>query len=186
MSLVGKLAIDIPEGVTVDVEGKIITVKGPRGELKKTLPVMVEVKYANDNKDKIRVEVTGKGKQARSLHGTYRALIANMVKGVSEGWVKVLELVGTGYRAESSEDTLNLLVGYSHPIKVKAPEGINFKVEKTEISVEGLDKELVGLVAAKIRAFRPPEPYKGKGIKYKNEVIRRKAGKAAKTAAQGA
>jgi large subunit ribosomal protein L6 len=118
------------------------------------------------------------------MHGTWRAIIANMAKGVSEGWSKQLELVGTGYRAEGSERDLTLTVGYSHPVEIKAPEGISFSIEKTLITVEGIDKELVGQVAAKIRNVRPPEPYKGKGIKYIDEVVRRKPGKAAK--AQGA
>ena len=185
MSLIGKLAISIPESVTVNPENRTLVVKGPKGELRKTLPKEIGVIFDDKNKE-IRVEVKGKGKQAKSLHGTYRALIANMVKGVSEGWIKVLELVGTGYRVEASGNNLSLLVGYSHPVKIKAPEGISFKVEKTEISVEGIDKELVGQIAAQIRAFRPPEPYKGKGIKYKDEVVRRKAGKAARTASAGA
>ena len=132
----------------------------------------------------MKVSALNKDLKTKAMHGTTRALIANMVKGVTEGWSKGLELVGTGFRAETSGKQLTLNVGFSHQVKIDAPEGITFRVEKSDITVEGQDKELVGLVADKIRSVRPPEPYKGKGIKYKDEVIRRKAGKAAK--AQGA
>ena len=121
-----------------------------------------------------------KSKLGRALYGTIRSLVSNMVKGVSQGWSKTLELVGTGYRAEVSGDTLVLSVGYSHPVKIEAPKGITFKVMKNEVTVEGVDKELVGQISARIREVKPPEPYKGKGISYKGEKIRRKAGKAAK------
>ena len=114
------------------------------------------------------------------MHGTYRSLLANMVNGVTEGWSRRLELVGTGYRADTTGKILNLTVGFSHPVKVDAPEGISFKVEKSDILVEGIDKVVVGQTAAKIRGIRPPEPYKGKGIRYKEEIVRRKPGKAAK------
>jgi large subunit ribosomal protein L6 len=117
----------------------------------------------------------------KAIHGTLRAVLSNMIVGVKEGWSKVLELVGTGYRASLSGNKLVISVGYSHPVEFEAPKGIDFKVEKTLITIEGIDKELVGLVAAKIRSIRPPEPYKGKGIKYQDEVVRRKPGKAAKT-----
>jgi large subunit ribosomal protein L6 len=131
--------------------------------------------------DQMRVSTLKKNPKTKALHGTIRALIANMIKGVVDGWSKTLELVGTGYRAELSGKTLILTVGYSHPVEIEAPSGIDLKVEKTSITVEGIDKELVGHIADKIRSVRPPEPYKGKGIKYSDEVIRRKAGKAAKT-----
>ncbi len=176
MSKIGKQPINLPEGVSVEVSGLNVAVKGPKGELGRDLPhgVSVEVK---DNV--VQVSVRGESKAMHSLHGTYRALIANDVKGVSEGWTKSLELVGTGFRAEVNGKTLTLTIGYSHPVIFEAPEGIAFKVEKTIITVEGIDKELVGRISANIRAARPPEPYKGKGIKYVDEVIRRKPGKAA-------
>lgn len=181
MSRIGKLPIELPEGVSLDISGRKIKVQGPRGVLGIDLPTGVVLEK---NEDGRYVVITkGRNKKAKAMHGTIRAHIANMVKGVSSGWSKVLEMVGTGYRAEVVGNTLSLSVGYSHPVKIEAQQGISFKVEKNEIIVEGNDKETVGEVAAKIRAVRPPEPYKGKGIKYKDEVIRRKAGKAAKAAA---
>lgn len=179
MSLIGKKPISIPEGVKVVVDGNIVSVSGPKGELKKTLPKHVELKIDADG---VLVSVKGKEKSALVSHGTTRALVANMVQGVSAGWEKTLELVGTGYRAETTGKQLTLQVGYSHPIKFDAPEGIDFKVEKSEITVRGTEKEMVGLICAKIKFTRPPDPYKGKGVKFKGEVIRRKPGKAAKTA----
>ncbi|OGM19552.1 50S ribosomal protein L6 [Candidatus Woesebacteria bacterium RIFCSPLOWO2_01_FULL_37_19] len=180
MSKIGKLAIKIPEGVSIEIEGKTLKVTGPKGSLTRNIPKEFEV--LNQGAE-ILIVAKGSGEKMNALHGTTRALTANMVKGVSEGWSKKLELVGTGYRAELSGDTLTLAIGFSHPVKFVAPYGIAFKVEKTDITIEGTDKELVGEVAAKIRAVRPPEPYKGKGIKYKDEFIRRKAGKAAKAVA---
>ena len=178
MSLIGKLPIKIPEGVSVNLDNQTVVVTGPKGELRINLPRSVFIEIG-DTKE-IKVLVKDKNKQARALHGTNRALINNMVKGVTDGWSKNLELVGTGYRAEVSGNTLILSVGYSHPVKIEAPAGIGFRVEKTDVFIDGIDKEVVGQIAAKIRAIRPPEPYKGKGIKYKGEIIRRKAGKAAK------
>lgn len=162
------------------VSGQKVSVTGPKGILERELPkeLGVEVK---DNK--ATVVPKRKDRATKALHGTYRAIIANMVTGVNKGWSKILELVGTGYRAELSDKTLVLSVGYSHPVKIEAPEGVTFKVEKDQVTVEGIDKELVGEVAARVRSIRPPEPYKGKGIKYKEESIRRKPGKVAK--AQG-
>jgi len=183
MSKIGKTPIKLPEGVTVDISGKTVVVKGSKGEIQKTIPKVIEL----DLKDGIlNVLLTANNKKGQALHGTWRAILANTVNGVSSGWKKSLELVGTGYRAEVSGDTLILTVGYSHPVKIQAPKGISFKVEKTIVTVEGVDKELVGLVSANIRHVRPPEPYKGKGIKYEGEFIRRKAGKAAKAAGAGA
>ncbi|KKQ51945.1 50S ribosomal protein L6 [Candidatus Woesebacteria bacterium RIFCSPHIGHO2_01_FULL_39_17] len=178
MSLIGKLPIKIPEGVGVNLDNKTLIVTGSKGELRKVIPERVLVE--TDTKE-IKVSVKGKSKQAKALHGTIRALINNMVKGVTDGWSKNLELVGTGYRAEVTDNTLILSIGYSHPVKIEAPREISFRVEKGDIFIDGIDKELVGQIAAKIRAIRAPEPYKGKGIKYKDEIIRRKAGKAAKT-----
>lgn len=180
MSRIGKQPIKLPEGVTLEGSRETLTVRGPKGTLERKLPRGISVEV-----DKEVAKVKGKDtKKTKILQGTYRALIANMVKGVAEGWSKELELVGTGYRSEGVGNKLVLTVGFSHPVEVEAPEGITFKVEKTNITVEGIDKELVGQVAAKIRAVRPPEPYKGKGIRYKDEIVRIKPGKAAK--AQGA
>lgn len=178
MSKIGKLPIKVPEGVSLEVNDKIVKVKGPKGELSRTLPTDIGLEV----KDNI-VTLTAKGgPEGGSVYGTTRALVANMINGVSKGWVRELELVGTGYRAEVSGKDLILTVGYSHPVTIPAPEGITFKVEKTIITVAGIDKELVGQMAANIRGVREPEPYKGKGIKYKDEIIRRKAGKVAKAA----
>ena len=178
MSKIGRQPILIPEGVTVKISGREVEITGPKGSLVHTLPRRISVVADNEN---VVVSSEIKSKQDRSLYGTTRALIANMVKGVKDGWVKELELVGTGYRAEVAGADLVLTVGYSHPVKIAAPEGIKFSVEKTLITVEGRDRRLVGQIAANIRMVRPPAPPKGKGIKYRNEVVRRKAGKAAKT-----
>lgn len=183
MSKIGKQIITLPQGVTVDVANGVVKVTGPKGNLEIKLPRKIEVSVSDNN-----VEVSRKSdtKEVTSLHGTIRSLINNMVKGVSEGWRKQLELVGTGFRAEASGKTLTLIVGYSHPVKLEAPEGINIKVEKMIVTVEGIDKEAVGQMAANIRGVRPPEPYKGKGVKYTDEVIRRKPGKAAAKAGAAA
>ncbi|BCX14547.1 MAG: 50S ribosomal protein L6 [Patescibacteria group bacterium] len=180
MSKIGKQPIELPEGVTVELGRKKIKVSGPKGTLEKILPDKLQVVL--DDK-KIIIKKVSDGEMANMLYGTFRSLIFNMVKGVVEGWNKQLELVGTGYRAEISNGKLVMNIGFSHPVEINPPEGISFKVEKNIISVEGVDKEKVGQIAAKIRAVRPPEPYKGKGIKYVDEVIRRKAGKAAKAQA---
>jgi len=179
MSRIGKLPITIPEGVKVEVEHGLIKVVGSKGELEWKLPRNIVTKVGQDS---INIETKGHSKAAKAMHGTTRALVSNMVVGVSTGWSKVLELVGVGYRASVSGSTLTLTVGYSHPVEIEAPEGITFKVEKSEITIEGIDRELVGQVSATIRAVRPPEPYKGKGIRYKDEEVLRKAGKAAKAA----
>jgi len=179
MSRIGKLPIKLPQGVVVEIDGQTVIVKGPKGTMQRKINKGIQV-VLNDGS--IVLTMKKDTDSLRPFYGTERALLANNVKGVSDGWSKQLELVGTGYRAELSGRTLSLTVGYSHPIKIDAPEGIGFKVEKNVITVDGADKEIVGLTSAKIRAVRPPEPYKGKGIKYVSEVIRRKAGKAAKTA----
>lgn len=180
MSKIGKQAVTIKQGASVEVAGGKVVVKGPKGTLEVKLPRGVDVVVEGDE---VKVSIKKISKQNLSNWGTIRSLIANMVDGVTEGWSKQLELIGTGYRAEVRGDTLVLTVGYSHTIDIKAPEGITFKVEKNVVTVEGPEKSVVGQVAANIRATRPPEPYKGKGVKYIDEVIRRKAGKAAKTAA---
>ncbi|KKU12313.1 MAG: 50S ribosomal protein L6 [Candidatus Woesebacteria bacterium GW2011_GWA1_45_8] len=178
MSKIGKLPVTIPEGVTAQPSESEVKISGPKGSLTVAIPRKIEV---NIRQGQLIVTSQAKSKQGRSNYGSTRAHIANAVKGVSEGFKKQLELVGTGFRAEVAGKTLTMLVGYSHPVKSEAPEGINFTVVKSIITVEGASKELVGQIAANIRAVRPPEPYKGKGIKYMDEVIRRKAGKAAKT-----
>ena len=176
MSKIGKQPVVIPTGVTVEVNGHTVKVAGPKGTLEKHFPPEINVEIKDG---KVLVTAKGSGKYITSLHGTTRALINNDVKGVSEGWFKKLELVGTGFKAETAGKTISLIVGYNHPVEVEAPDGISFKVEKTMVTVEGINREVVGQVAATIRGVRPPEPYKGKGIKYADEVIRRKAGKAA-------
>jgi large subunit ribosomal protein L6 len=179
MSRIGKLPITISDTVNVETEGKLIKVKGPKGELERKLPRPLGVETKDGN---IQIVIEKNAVGAKALHGTYRSIVANMVKGVTDGWTKTLELIGTGYRAEAVNNTLTLNVGYSHPVIFESPEGISFKVEKNKITIEGIDKELVGSIAEKIRKVRPPEPYKGKGIKYEDEIVRRKAGKAAKAA----
>lgn len=176
MSKIGKQPITIPSGVTVEVSGSVAKITGPKGTIEKHIPRGIKVETKGSQ---IVVSCQGSSKAAMSLFGTTRALLNNDVTGVTQGWSKKLELVGTGFRAEVSGQILSLTVGYSHQVKIEAPKGIAFKVEKTIVEVSGIDRELVGQVSANVRAVRPPEPYKGKGIKYTDEVIRRKAGKAA-------
>lgn len=182
MSKIGKQPVVIPAGVTVEVSGHTVKVTGPKGTMTRHFPAEIAVEVVDGQ---VLVTTKGSGKYVMSNFGTTRALINNDVIGVSTGWSKKLELIGTGFRAEVNGPELTLTVGYSHPVKIKAPEGIAFKVEKLFVTVEGFDRELVGQVASDVRNVRPPEPYKGKGIKYVDEIIRRKAGKAAaaKTAA---
>jgi len=176
-SRIGKKPVSIPSGVTVTQEGSGIRVKGPKGELSMPVGYGVEVKV---EPKEIVVTQVGGGKQALALHGTTRALLANMVTGVTQGFSKSLEIVGTGYRAQMSGKKLSLQLGYSHAIELEPPAGVSITVENpTRIVVSGASKVLVGQVAANIRDYRPPEPYKGKGIRYTGEYIRRKAGKAA-------
>nr|AKQ03496.1 50S ribosomal protein L6, large subunit ribosomal protein L6 [uncultured Microgenomates bacterium Rifle_16ft_4_minimus_38077] len=177
MSRIGKMPILIPAEVKVEISGKEVFVSGPKGNLNMKLPYSVEVKIEGNF---VKIVPKSKGFDTKAIQGTIRSIIANMVKGVADGWTKKLELVGTGYRAELSGKKLVMSIGYSHPVEVTAPEGISFEVEKTQITVLGADRHLVGQLAAKIRDVRPPEPYKGKGIMYQNEVVRRKPGKAAK------
>lgn len=175
MSRVGKEPITIPEEVQVQIEGQKVTVTGPRGTLSETVPEPIVVSREGAE---LKVERPSDRPRDRSLHGLSRSLVANMVTGVAEGYTKVLELVGVGYRAEVKGENLLLNVGFSHPILVKAPEEISFAVQPDgSIAVSGINKYLVGQVAANIRSLRPPEPYKGKGIRYRGEYIRRKAGK---------
>jgi len=174
MSRIGKKPIPLPESVKLEVKNHLLTVSGPKGRLQRKLHPAVDVK-AEGNRALVSVDDTVKG--ASALHGLHRALIANMVSGVSRGFERVLEIVGVGYRAELSGRAVTFHLGYSHPIVFELPEGIEGKIEKTKVTLSGIDKDLLGMAAAKIRGFREPEPYKGKGIKYAEEVIRRKAGK---------
>lgn len=177
MSKIGRQPVKFSDKVTPEVAGNMLNVSGPKGKLSKKFPKGIEITVKDSF---ILVSAKGTTKEVVSLYGTARAQIDNMVKGVEDGWKKTLELIGTGYRAEVSGKNLILAIGYSHPVKIEAPDGISFKVEKNQITIEGIDKYLVGQVSARVRAVRPPEPYQGKGIKYIGEVIRRKSGKAAK------
>lgn len=178
MSRVGKAPIQIPAGVEVKVEGRRVTVKGPKGELHRDIHPDMTVTIENGA---LRVSRPSDERNHKALHGLTRTLIANMVEGVTKGYSRTLEMVGTGYRAAKSGKKLTLSVGYSHPVEIDPPEGIEFVVPAAnQIVVNGIDKELVGQVAANIRKVRPPEPYLGKGIKYAGEHIRRKEGKTGK------
>ncbi len=175
MSRIGKQPISLPKDVEFKMEGNVITVKGSKGSLSQQIPAEITV-HQEDNQ--LIVTRPSDNKKHRAFHGLSRALIANMVDGVTNGFEKKLELVGVGYRAQMQGSKLVISIGFSHPVEVEAPEGIVFEVPAvTKITVKGIDKQLVGNTAAHIRAIRRPEPYKGKGIKYENETIRRKAGK---------
>jgi large subunit ribosomal protein L6 len=176
MSRIGKLPVAIPRGVTVTVEGDVVRVKGPKGELVRTLARDIRAAVENDQ---IVVSRPSDAPEHKALHGLSRTLVANMVAGVTQGFSKQLEIVGVGYKAETRPFGLQLALGFSHPIQYKAPQGIKLSAPlPTQIVIEGPDKERVGQVAAELRSLRPPEPYKGKGIKYVGEQVRRKAGKA--------
>ena len=175
MSRIGKMPIPVPSSVTVDLGEGTVRVKGPKGELERQVPRQISI-VRDDGV--LHVERSSDEPTHRSLHGLTRSLVANMVTGVTDGFTRRLEVNGVGYRAAVSSGNLVLQVGFSHPVLVPAPRGITFTVQANAITVSGADKELVGEIAAQIRHVRPPEPYKGKGIKYAEEVIRRKAGKA--------
>jgi len=176
MSRIGLSPIEVPASVEVTIDGSTVGVKGVKGTLTRTFSERISFELEDSI---INVRRDGEDREARSLHGLSRALLNNMVKGVSEGYQKELATVGIGYRANLQGKTLELQVGFSHPVHIEMPEGIEFEVpEQTKIIVRGIDKELVGQVAADIRSVRPPEPYKGKGIRYADEYVRRKAGKA--------
>ena len=178
MSRIGKAPIPVPGGVTVSLNGLDVTVKGPKGELKRTLPDGVTV--AQDGNSLV-VSPTSTSRRSRERHGLCRTLVANMVEGVSQGYTRKLEIVGVGYRAAVQGKKLVVSAGYSHQVEMVPPDGVTFAVDgNTTVLVSGADKELVGNEAAKVRAIRPPEPYKGKGIKYEGERILRKAGKTGK------
>jgi large subunit ribosomal protein L6 len=175
VSRIGKMPIPIPAGVTVEITGRLVKVKGPRGELSRVLPETIGV-----GRDGSMIVVTrpDDAERSKALHGLSRTLVANMVEGVDKGFEKVLEIQGVGYKAEAGAKGLTLTVGLSHPVRFPAPDGITFAVEaNTTVKVAGPDKEMVGRVAAELRNVRPPEPYKGKGIRYRGERVRRKAGK---------
>lgn len=179
MSRIGRMPVTVPKGVEVEIKGASIRVKGPKGELQHTFPADMNIELENNE---IIVRRPSDENRHRSLHGMTRALIQNMVTGVSAGFEKVLEVNGVGYRAEMDGKTLILYVGYSHPVRMEPPAGISFDVDQKtrQIKVMGYDKQFVGQIAANVRSVRPPEPYKGKGIRYIDETIRRKAGKAGK------
>ena len=181
MSRIGRLPVDIPNGVQVNLDGSNVIVKGPKGEMKRVFSSLIGIPLENNQLNFTR---NSEEPAERALHGTTRAVLANMIHGVSKGFVVILEVEGVGYRAEMDGKNLALHVGYSHPVKMEPPTGISFETDaKTrQIKVLGFDKELVGQIAANIRKVRPPEPYHGKGIRYQGEKIRRKAGKAGKGA----
>jgi large subunit ribosomal protein L6 len=175
MSRIGRKPVVVPKGVTVQVQGNTVAVKGPRGELQRSLHPDMQLALANDQ---FTVTRPSDEKRHKALHGLTRTLVQNMVEGVSKGFSKSLEIQGVGYKAEAKPYGVNLIVGYSHPVKYEAPKGIKISVDNnTVVKIEGADKELVGQVAAELRSVRPPEPYKGKGIRYVGEQVRRKAGK---------
>jgi len=177
MSRIGKMPVEIPANTTVNLANNLLVVKGPKGQLSKQLTSKVNIEY-KDNQ--VSVKRNNDSKESLSLHSLTRALVANMVEGVTSGFTKKLQIVGIGYKAEMKGQNLVLTIGYSHPIYIAVQNEISITTPTpTEIEISGIDKELVGKVAAKIRSFRKPEPYKGKGIKYENEQIRRKAGKTA-------
>jgi large subunit ribosomal protein L6 len=179
MSRIGRLPITVPSGVEVTLEGQAVTVKGPKGTLEHTVAEPIQITRAEDGT--LQVTRPNDERTNRALHGLSRTLVANMVQGVTEGYTKVLEIVGTGYRVAAKGSDLEFSLGFSHPVLVKAPDGIAFAVENpTRFSVSGVDKQKVGEVAANIRKLRKPDPYKGKGVRYQGEVVKRKAGKAGK------
>jgi large subunit ribosomal protein L6 len=178
MSRIGKLPIPVPAGVEVKIDGQVVEVKGPKGTLTHTVPAPIAVALEEST---VVVTRPNDERLARSLHGLTRTLIANNIQGVTEGFTKGLEIVGTGYRVAAKGNALEFALGYSHPITVEPPAGISFSVDgNTKITVHGIDKQAVGEVAANIRKLRKPEPYKGKGVRYAGEVVRRKAGKSGK------
>ncbi len=179
MSRVGKAPIQLPKGVSIDIDGSTVGVKGPKGELTRTLHPEMNISLEDGV---LSVTRPSDDRQHRSLHGLTRALLNNMVTGVSDGFTKVLLIEGVGYRAEMSGQRLVLYVGYSHPVYFEPDNGISFAVEERgrKVTISGIDKEYVGEIAARVRKQRPPEPYKGKGIRYEGEIVRRKAGKTGK------
>jgi large subunit ribosomal protein L6 len=183
MSRIGKLPVGLPSGVSVDLASGAVKVAGPKGKLECKLPAGVKVEMGDG---RLQVQRTAETREARAAHGLAQRLIANMVQGVTKGFARTLEIVGVGYRAEARGQALHLSLGYSHPILFQLPPGVEAKVEKqTLITLESTDRQLLGETAAQIRRLRPPEPYKGKGVRYSDERVRRKAGKAAGAAGGG-
>ncbi len=179
MSRIGRLPITVPSGVDVQIDGREVTVKGPKGTLSHTIAPPIEI--ARDEDGTLTVTRPDDERYSRSLHGLSRTLVANMITGVTEGYTKNLEIVGVGYRVQAKGSDLEFALGFSHPVVIPAPEGISFSVESpTRFSVAGIDKQQVGEVAANIRKLRKPDPYKGKGVRYAGEVVKRKVGKAGK------
>ena len=177
MSRIGRAPIEIPDGVTVTVSGQHVTVKGPKGELSHT--VVEPIRVAEEGGTIVVTRPTDRGPH-RALHGLSRSLVANMVEGVSSGFERQLEIVGVGYRAQLKGSNLEMALGFSHPVTIPPPEGVSFEVPApTQVVVRGIDKQVVGQIAAQIRGVRPPEPYKGKGVRYAGEQVRRKVGKRA-------
>ena len=181
MSKIGKKPIQVPKGVDISISNDLITVKGPKGTLKKNIPADVSIKVEGDVLTIIPTDKNSR--ENRTVWGLARALVQNMIIGVTDGFEKVLEFQGVGYKANAKGNDLEMGLGFSHPVLIKGHDGISFKTEKNSIKIQGADKELIGKIAAEIRVLRPPEPYKGSGIRYAGEVIRRKAGK--KAAASG-
>ncbi|SHN80297.1 LSU ribosomal protein L6P [Geodermatophilus obscurus] len=179
MSRIGRLPIPVPGGVDVTIDGQTLSVKGPKGTLNHTVASPITVERGEDGT--LQVQRPDDERESRALHGLSRTLVANMITGVTEGYTKTLEIVGVGYRVQARGSDLEFALGYSHPVPVKAPEGITFTVESpTRLRVTGIDKQLVGQVAANIRGLRRPDPYKGKGVRYQGEVVKRKVGKTGK------
>ena len=175
MSRIGKKPVTVPKGITLDLQGSTVAVKGPKGELRRQLHPEMQLALANGV---FTVTRPSEEQKHKALHGLTRTLVQNMIDGVSKGFTKTLEIQGVGYKAEAKPYGVNLVVGFSHPVKYEAPKGIKISVENnTTVKIEGADKEKVGQVAAELRAVRPPEPYKGKGVRYQGEQVRRKAGK---------
>ncbi|MBA2390263.1 MAG: 50S ribosomal protein L6 [Geodermatophilaceae bacterium] len=179
MSRIGRLPIPVPGGVEVTIEGRAVTVQGPRGTLRHTVAEPIEVVRGDDGQ--LQVTRPDDERESRSLHGLSRTLISNMVVGVTDGYSKALEIVGVGYRVQTRGSDLEFALGFSHPVHIPAPDGITFTVQApTRFTVSGIDKQQVGEIAAKIRKLRKPDPYKGKGVRYQGEVVRRKVGKTGK------
>jgi large subunit ribosomal protein L6 len=182
MSRIGRKPLPLPKGVTLAQKPGNISVKGPKGELSRAVPAGITIRI---EADKIQVSRADDARENRAKHGLVRAHLANMVKGVTEGWNRELEINGVGYRAEVAGDTMTMALGYSHPVVFKLPKGVSAKVDKNRIMLSSTDRDLVGQTAAKVRELRSPEPYKGKGVKYVEEVIKRKVGKAGATSSGG-